>query len=313
MNMALTILAAVLAGDILQLKDKAQVRERYVSLLDIVDDAQLSLDAKVLARNVWLGRAPEVGKTRTIRLEDVLRELEARGLQADAFTVRGRQVEVSSVADSDEDSGTVRLAERLLALEIKNQLVQKHGFSPSDIRVTIAYTYPDGLPGDLDVTEIVAKDAKTAGPAAFEAVLSNGKESIRASVVANIVRTREVAVAKHDLLVGRKLTRADCELRRVESDSEDVFASVDELVDARVVTRIVKGQTIRAADVQLRPIVKRGDLVKVNGKFVRGADARVLEEARIGQVITCEFTETKAQFKARVLSANAVEIAEERK
>lgn len=307
------LLVVVLSGDILQLKDRVQVRERYVSLLDIVDEELLSLDAKVLARRVWLGRAPEPGKTRIIRAQDVLRELEARGYDPKAFTIRGEQVQVGAVADSDADSGSVRLAERLIALEIRNHLVHRHGFSPSDIRVTIIDTHPDGLPGDLDVLEIVAKEAKTAGPAAFEAVLSNGKESIRASVVANIVRTREVAVARHDLPVGRKLTRADCELRRIECDSEDVFASVEELVDARVIARIAGGQVIRAADVQLRPIVKRGDLVKAGGRFVRGADARVLEEGRIGQVITCEFTGTKARFKARVISANAVEVVEEGK
>ena len=71
-----TVLAFLAAGDALVLREKAGVAGRYVRLLDLLDADRLGEAARMELGEVYLGCAPEEGKSRTITAEEIRKELQ---------------------------------------------------------------------------------------------------------------------------------------------------------------------------------------------------------------------------------------------
>ncbi len=289
------------AGETLVLREKATVCGRWVRLLDLLEPGRTGEAARLQAAGVYLGRAPEEGRTRTIAAEEVARELERRGVDPGVFTIVGEKVEV---ARGGEPDGPLRSA---IAFEIKRHLLERQAVPRADeLAVRVFHLVPEALPEGYEVAEIQPRGAD------FTAVLVHPaeKKRVEVAVIAGILRSREVAFAARDIPPGKVLERADLELRRLETTGgEDYPGDPSSLVGASAQARVRKGQPFSAVDLRFRPAVRRGDVVRaVSSSFE--VDARALEDGAVGQEIALEFAASKNRFRAKVAGAARVEIAE---
>ena len=120
--------------------------------------------------------------------------------------------------------------------------------------------------------------------------------------IARLIRLEERAFAAKDVPAGKTLDREDVELRRVEADGP-----AEPVLGVATAVRLRKGAPIGAADLKLKPVVRRGDIVRLVSPAFE-VDARALEDGTPGQEIEVEVAASKAKLRGRVAGAGKVEI-----
>jgi flagella basal body P-ring formation protein FlgA len=293
----LALLAALLLeGETIALKEKAIVSGRWIRVIDLVDADQSDAAARLRIADVYLGRAPEEGKTRTVTLDEIRRELERRGVDPAAFAWRGERVDVSSGLSAASEP-----LSRAIAFEIKRHLMEREaGLRADELSVRVLQLQPETCPEGGDVVEIKARGA------GYVALMSNGA---RIDAVARILRVRDAVFAAHDLSPGRAIDRADLEIRRIEVPEDERPADIGAFVGAVPAVRIRQGAAVRAADLRLKPAVKKGDVVRAVSSGYE-VDARALEDGAPGQEISLEFVTSRNRLRARVASGARVDVVE---
>lgn len=278
MSLLLTLLLETIA-----LKEKANVAGRWVRVIDVID-----ADAGTRRRlaDVYLGRAPEEGQSRTITLDEIRRELERRGLDPAEFAWKGDRVEVTFAQVDDRRSE--------VAFAIKRHLMEREG---EQVSVRVVQLQPASWPEGVEIAEVKSKSL---------VVLSNGA---KVDVVVRLSRLRDLVVAARDLVPGRAIDRADLELKRVEMDDDEHPAEIGALIGAVPAVRIRQGVAVTAADLRLKSVVKKGDIVRAVSSGYE-VDARALEDGASGQEIGVEFVSSRNRIRARVAGAGRVEVGE---
>ncbi len=305
MTLAILLFAATGAGETLVLKERAGVESRHVRLLDLLEPDRLTGAARVLLAGVYLGRAPEDGKTRTITAEEIRRELEVRGIDPAAFTLVGERVDVAAGAEDTPAGGAAR---RAIAFEIRRIALERFSdVRPQDLVVRVAGLRPAALPEGAELLQLAPIERITLGDVPFRALFS-GK--IEVSGTARILRAREAAFAARDILPGKVLDRADLEHKWVETAGDERYVSeLALLAGATAVARVRRGSPVLSTDVRLKPVVRRGDVVRaVSPSFE--VDARALQDGAPGDEIALEFVATKKRLRGRVADGARVEVGE---
>ncbi|MBI3858380.1 MAG: flagellar basal body P-ring formation protein FlgA [Planctomycetes bacterium] len=294
MSLALTLLM-VLGSETIALKEKASVSGRWVRVIDLLDETTDNA-ARLKIADLYLGRAPEEGKTRTITVDEIRREMERRGLDPAAFAWRGDRVEVST--------GSAALSESLrsaVAFEIKRHLMEREaGLRSDEVSVRVVQMQPASCPEGVEVAEIKPRGA------GYVASLSNGT---KVDVVARIFRVRDVVFAVRDLVPGRAIDRADLEIKRVEMAEDERPSEPGSLIGAVPATRIRQGAAVTVADLRLKSVLKKGDVVRAVSSGYE-VDARALEDGAPGQEISLEFVSSRNRLRAKVASGSRVDVVE---
>ena len=294
--MTLALLALLAGSDTIALKEKASVSGRWVRVIDLVDADRTDAAARLRIADVYLGRAPEEGKTRTITLDEIRRELERRGVDPASFVWRGDRVEVT--AGIPVASEPLRGA---VAFEIKRTLLEREaGLRADEVSVRVVQLRPEICPEGCEVVEVKARGT------GYVASLSNGT---KIDVVARIFRVRDAVFAARDLAPGRAIDRADLEIKRVELAEDERPADVATLVGAVPAVRIRQGAAVTANDLRLKAAVKKGDVVRAVSSGYE-VDARALEDGAPGQEISLEFVTSRNKLRAKVASGTRVDVVE---
>ncbi len=276
-------------SDELVLKEQARVQGRYVRLADLLDPSRGSEAARSRLGEVWLGRSPEVGATRRIAVDEIRRELERRGLDPDAFTFVGQDVQVQrGVAPAKEG------LRRAVAFEIKKLVLEKDGLRADEIAVRVDQVRPEPA-ADADLADVRPDGV------GYLARFSDGSES---TVVAKVLRLQERVFAARDVPAGKVLEAEDVERRRLEADGAGPEVDV---VGTATSVRIRKGAPIAVADLKLKPVVRRGDIVRLVSPAFE-VDALALEDGAPGREIDVEVAASKARLRGRVAGAGKVEV-----
>jgi len=276
-------LLMVLSAETIALKDKASVSGRWVRVIDLLDE-RTDAAARLRIADVYVGRAPEEGKTRTITVEEIRRELERRGIDPASYTWKGDRVEVTLGAAGSE---ALRSA---LAIEIKRRL--------KDVTsVRILQVSPDA---EGDVVEVKPKGA------GYVATLSTGA---KVDVMVRIFRTVDAVFAVRDLPPGRAIDRADLELKRVEVADDEQPVDMASLIGGIPAGRIRQGSTVAMADLRLKAVIKKGDVVRAVSSGYE-VDARALEDGAAGQEIGLEFMTSRNRVRGRVAGIGRVDVVE---
>jgi len=290
------LLLALTGADTIALKEKACVSGRWVRLIDLVDADRSDAAARLRIADIYLGRAPEEGQVRTIPLDEIRREMERRGFDPASFTWRGERVEVSS--------GLPALSEALrstIAFEIKRHLMEREaGLRSDELSVRVVQLQPETAPEGVDVVEVKPRGA------GYVASLSNGA---KIDVVARVFRVRDVVFAARDLTAGRAIDRSDLEIKRVEVAEDERPAELSFFIGAVPALRIRQGAALAAADLRLKSVVKKGDVVRAVSSGYE-VDARALEDGAPGQEISLEFVSSRNRFRAKVASGSRVDVME---
>ena len=302
---------SLLSGGELLMKEKATVEDRFVRLLEVVDADSLGFGAREALKDVYLGRSPEEGGQRTITAEQIKRELRRRGL--DQWKVSGDVVLVENGSLTEPKVG--ELTEASFAFEIKCHLLStRKELRSSEFTVRVNFMEPSTLPSGFSVLDVRARNIEDLRRGEYRVTLQNEqKEQMTVMVIARVLFIREIPFAIKLLRPGQRVHLADFELRRVEVDHEDrLVEDLDRLPDARVIRTVTKGEPITSLDVKLKPTVKRGNVVRIQSRFME-TDGRVLEDGGRGDVIVVEYLGTKKRVSARVVSASKVVVVEEGK
>ena len=270
--------------EIVALKEKANVAGRWVRVIDLIE-----ADAAVRSRlaDVYLGRAPEEGATRTITLDEIRRELERRGFDPAEFVWKGERVDVTAGGLVDDRRAAVAFA-------IKRHLMEHEG---EQVSVRVLQLQPLTWADDVEIAEVKSRNL---------VILSNGT---KVDVVARISRMRDVVLAARDLAPGRAIDRADLELKRVEISDEEHPAEMAALIGAVPAVRIRQGAAVAMADLRLKAVVKKGDVVRAVASGYE-VDVRALEDGAPGQEIGVEFVSSRNRVRARVAGASRVDVVE---
>jgi flagella basal body P-ring formation protein FlgA len=294
-SLALAVLTLI-GADTIALKEKADVSGRWIRVIDLVDADRSDSAARLRIADIYLGRAPEEGKTRTVTLDEIRRELERRGVDASAFTWRGDRVEVSAGLSAASES--LRSA---VAFEIKRHLMEREaGLRSDEVSVRVVQVQPETCPEGCEVVEIKARGA------GYVAQLSNGA---KIDVVARITRVRDAAFAVRDLAPGRAIEKSDLEMKRVEMAEDERPMEMALLIGSVPAVRIRQGAAVSAADLRLKSVVKRGEVVRAVSSGYE-VDARALEDGATGQEIGLEFVASRNRLRGRVVSGARVDVVE---
>lgn len=294
------------ASDVLVLKDRTSASGRYVTLVELLREDKLDVAAREAVRGVYLGRAPETGE-RVITAEEIVRELRRRNLGT--YTVQGEKVVVTP------PGGEPRMGEwsrEALAFEIKCHLITTRRMKGGDFSVRITFVEPEAVPAGFAVAAIQPRDESDPQRAEYTVVLEDeARRRMVLAVIARVLAVREVAFATRDLLGQRLITREDFELRRVEVEEDGRYLSdADLLVGARTVVKVKKGAALTRDELKLKPVVRRGDVVRARHRYVE-ADARVVDEGAVGDVVWLEWKDTGTRFRGRVVGPREVRVVEE--
>jgi flagella basal body P-ring formation protein FlgA len=286
----------LIGADTIALKEKANVCGRWIRIIDLVDADRTDSAARLRIADIYLGRAPEEGKSRTVTVEEIRRELERRGVDGSAFTWRGERVEVTAGLSAASES--LRSA---VAFEIKRHLMEREaGLRADEVSVRVVQLQPDSCPEGCEVAEIKARGA------GYVALLSNGS---KIDVVARIFRVRDAAFAARDLAPGRAIEKSDLEIKRVEVAEDERPMDLGTLIGAVPAVRIRQGTAVAAADLRPKSVVKRGDVIRAVSSGYE-VDARALEEGATGQEISLEFVASRNRVRGRVVSGSRVDVVE---
>lgn len=275
--------------EIIALKEKANVAGRWIRVIDLIDADRTDAAARVRLADIYLGRAPEEGTTRTISLDEIRRELERRGLDPAEFTWRGDRVDVTA---GDAVAADDRRA--VMAFAIKRHLMEREG---EQVSVRVLQLQPASWPEGVEIAEIKSRTL---------AVLSNGT---KVDVVARISRMRDAVFAARDLAPGRAIDRADLELKRIEIAEDERPAEMGALIGAVPAVRIRQGAAVTVADLRLKSVVKKGEVVRAVASGYE-VDVRALEDGAPGQEIGVEFVSSRNRVRARVAGGSRVDVVE---
>ncbi len=295
--MSLALIVLLLGGaDTIALKEKASVSGRWVRVLDLIDADRTDSATRLRVAEIYLGRAPEEGQIRTITVEEIRRELERRGVDPSAYSWRGEKVDVTSgLAPASEPLS------RAIAFEIKRHLMEREsGLRSDEVSVRIVQLRPESCPDGCEVAEIKPRGG------GYVALLSNG---MKVDVVARILRVRDAVFAVRDLAPGRAIEKSDLEVRRVEMAEDEHPAELGAFLGAVPAAKIRQGAALTSADLKLKSVVKKGDLVRAVSTGYE-VDARALEDGASGQEISLEFATSRNRLRARVVNGSRVDVVE---
>ncbi|HXX95093.1 MAG TPA: flagellar basal body P-ring formation chaperone FlgA [Planctomycetota bacterium] len=302
MTLLLAVLCVPAAGDTVVLRDQAKVSGRYVRLSDLLDPERTGDAVRAQAAEIYLGRAPEDGQSRVVTVAEIRRELERRGVDPEAFTFVGTQVQVIRSGASPLDALC-----RTIAFEIKRHLLEQNpGARADETVVRILSLHPEEVAPDCEVAEIRPRSASDY----LVTLVDPSKRKLEVEVVARILRTREIAFAVREINSGKVIERADLDLRRVETaDQENATGDLGTLVGATAQVRIRKGARLSLSDLRLKAIVKRGDIVRACSSNFE-VDARALEDGAPFQEIALEYVTSKNRLRAKVAACDRVDVVE---
>lgn len=284
--MSLVLMALL---ETISLKEKASVAGRWVRVIDLIDAERSDAAARLRVADIYLGRAPEEGRIRTITLDEIRRELERRGLDPAEFIWRGDRVEVRG-----GDAVVVDDRRAAVAFEIKRHLMEREG---EPVSVRVLQLQPASWPEGVEIAEVKSRNL---------VVLSSGA---KVDVVARITRMRDAVFAARDLVPGRPIDRADLELKRVEIADDERPAEMGALIGAVPAVRIRQGAAVTAADLRLKSVVKKGEIVRAVASGYE-VDARAMEDGAAGQEIGLEFVSSRNRVRGRVADGSRVDVVE---
>ena len=108
---------------------------------------------------------------------------------------------------------------------------------------------------------------------------------------------------------GRAIDRADLELKRVEMADDEKTVDMASLIGGIPAVRIRQGAAVTMADLRLKALVKKGDLIRAVSSGYE-VDARALADGAPGQEIGLEFVTSRNRVRGRVASHERVDVVE---
>lgn len=295
------------ASIVVQLMPEAVVTGKSFSLGEIAVVHGVRPNRESQWTGLEVGVSPRAGETAVVTQSRVARVLRLSGLALE-------NLELSGAAET-----VVARESQTVSADMLHQLVREHvmarmPWDAENVSIEQIRGARDLVLAATAVTHQVKAQPNCdyLGLTSFQVVTATGDgEEIQQWVKADIQVTTPVVVARHPIPRLTQLGTADVkvEKRNLASLSSDTVASVDEVVGKRSRREIRAGEPIRLSQVELAPVVRRGDLVtlKVESEhFLVTARGKVLENGRPGEVIRVENIASRKQVYGKVVDGRTL-------
>lgn len=256
---------------------------------------------------VEVGASPRAGETAVVSRSHVAHVLRRTGLALVGLEFTGAAETVVSRAG------------QTVSADVLHNLVREHimarmPWDAGDVSIHQIRGARDLILPAGGVTHQVKaqRDCDYLGVTSFQVVSAadDGKE-VQQWVKADIQVSAPVVVARHPIPRVTEIGAADVkvEKRNLASLSSDAITAVEEVIGMRSRREIRAGEPIRRGQVEMAPVVRRGDLVtlKVESKhFLVTARGKVLENGRPGDVIRVENISSRKQVYGKVMDSRTL-------
>jgi len=179
----------------------------------------------------------------------------------------------------------------------------------------IAYNQSHKLPpGNVRLQVAAPKHTDWLGAVPFQVrLLVDGQAVKRTSVSAYIEVWQEVVLAAKPLGRNQPIGREDLELQRMNMDGvpANAIANLDQVIGRRANHVIAVNSILRADQVDLPPIVRKGDVIQVlaeSDQLKITTQAVAQENGGVGQKIEVINVASKKKVHARIIDAQTVKV-----
>jgi len=297
------------AGVNISLKDRAHVRQKVLRLAEIARvDVEPGTEGADLA-DLEIGPAPLPGKEKVVTRSHLL------------LILKSQQVPVRDVQFSGADQTVVvRDAQTLKAAQIgevvKKYLKKEMPWRLDDVEIHRITGLRDlVLPaGKITYQVIPQPHTDFLGTTPLKVILEMaGGENKQIWVNADIRVYVPIVTARHPIARLSQIDENDIEMERrnLAGLNSDYFSSLGEVVGTRSRSFIRAGDPIRKNQVEIPPVVRRGDLVtmKVENSLLRIiARGKVLENGIPGAVVRVQNIASKKEVYGKVIDGGTVQV-----
>jgi flagella basal body P-ring formation protein FlgA len=299
----------------IELKPEIQTSNAFVRLGDVATFGDTTEETRRMLDNILLGRAPDLGGSTSIALEQVRTELRKAGIDPVGVTFKGSpEVKVTRVGAAVPS----RLA-FTLAAEIERFLIGKYKLFDTELVVEVrrAFFGTGPLPdGDIIVRDIKCEASEPLGTVFFNVIVQDSESRLYDGIATVLVRAyRNVLVARTSLPANHQLRECDVEFQRMEIARLSRRAELADAAGARLRTQLKKGEELLPANLKQPPSVLSREIVTVTSNTA-GVELRfnglALEDGAVGDTIRVQNDVTGNIMRARVLKSGLVSLIEDR-
>ncbi|MFH1021844.1 MAG: flagellar basal body P-ring formation chaperone FlgA [Planctomycetota bacterium] len=292
------------AGDAgVTLRPEAGTPRAFVRLSDVAD---ISGEGAETLEFIYVGRAPRAGETIVFTRETIAAQV--RRQAGAGVTVGGAEaVRIRRLGAGPDEAAVVEA--------VRAHVTEKEHLD----QVTVTLEPGTSLPGEIPAGArfvVTGPDRNLAGTVKFSIEARTDAGVAEAfEVAARVAGMRTVVRAKRNLGRHEIIGPEDVAVERIENSpvARQALGRVEDAIGRRVKAYIRQGSLVIAGTVEILPVVRRGDFVRVVSRFgsvaitVKGV-AR--EDGAPGAVISVENPDSNKVFPARVTGPGAVETAD---
>jgi flagella basal body P-ring formation protein FlgA len=293
----------------IQVQPRAVVQGTQVTLGEVamIEGGPPQSVAKV--RDIVIGQAPPLGEERTLPGEYVRTRLKQHGFQPDAMLLEVPARIVVTRASQ-------RLSTRDLEAAVLRAITAQMPWHPRqttvrDLRGIEPVHLPPG-PIEYDVT--FAANSDFLGPTAFTMLFRvDGHTAARLSGTAYIEVTQEVVTPARSIARNEVISVQDLRITQVPMSprSAQILTRAEDVVGKRAKRSLQPNATIRATEIEDRPLVQKGDAVLIvidTGVLKVTAMGQALEQGLRGETIRIKNPTSDREVRAVVLDAKTVRV-----
>lgn len=299
--------SAAQAAPAIQVRARAEVDGPVVRLADVAKLSGFAEDARARFASIELGRAPAPG------VGQLLPEAYVVGKLRDAGVGPGVRLDVPRRVEITRKGRTIR--GDALAKQVRDAVRQAMPHDPRDVAELSVPRLSDlTIPAGSRLDIRFAAGERFVGPTVAEIVVADHGETVRAQKVT--VRVDPFVRAwgvREELPRDHRLSPADLVALRLPGASVPRDAITDpQHVDGAKVRRPIKpGEPIRGAWVEVPPLVKRGDRVRMiarRGGLEITASGEALDAAGRGESVRVKNPSSMKIVSGRVIGPGTVEM-----
>ncbi|MDQ7779250.1 MAG: flagellar basal body P-ring formation chaperone FlgA, partial [Planctomycetota bacterium] len=293
-----------------ELKPSGQTSDGFIRFDDVaVLHNTANADIAEVLSGIMLGRAPELGGSVTISLEQLKTEMRKAGVDLVAVVFKGATETVITRIGAPV-SGRFAF---ILAARIEEFLVKKFKLYDTELLVDVKRIEScEDISADSDVVvvEVSTESANPIGISAFRAKIEDSAKRIREVNTTVTVRAfRNVLVAKSAMQSGHQVRECDVEFQRCEISNLADRTGLASVVGARLTSVVRKGEQMLSSGLKQPPCVRSRDMVLVDAGseglelYFNGI---AMEDGAVGDIIRVQNNVTGQSIAARVVQSGRV-------
>jgi len=309
---AVTIVSGLVCADemtMITMADHCEVNADTILLGDLaqITGSDEALNAQV--RTIAVGAAPQPGKSRSINRDYVIIRLKQSGVSLTAIAFQGPEVTIVS-------RGSVEITAEKLERVVREFIVQNMPWDQKKVHIAdVRITDPVRLPqGHIGYTVLPPEGGKYQGTVLIPITFTvNGASVKKVWAHATIEVLTDVVVCtrplgRYEIITEDKIRIEQKDLASIPSNA---LAAAQDVVGKRT-RRVLSANAVLTADqVELPPLMKRGDLVTIiadSGCLRISARGEALERGRRGELIKIRNLSSQKEIFGRVIDGDTVAV-----